>query len=115
MAHANCSACHTTNSAGCAGTTLLLRLNYEDLHPTDGGTAAVTNLPAWVTSVNVPASIGSSTDGGTYKRIAPHDALGSAIPTVAGRRVGLQMPPIDSHVVDTVGVGQVTDWINALP
>ncbi|MFO0674410.1 MAG: hypothetical protein U0235_33175 [Polyangiaceae bacterium] len=119
--HANCgTACHNTSPAHTCPVNMVLRLGYADLHPTDGGTATVANLATYTSTVGVNAgTVGLSPDGGTYKRIAPHDVTGSAISYLAGRREGYipnkQMPPIDTHVVDTVGVGQINDWVNALP
>jgi hypothetical protein len=114
--HANCgTACHNRNpSATCNFRGMFLRLGYNELHPADGGVASMKSLDAYVTTYDVDA-IGLPGD----KRIAHGNPALSAISYFAGRRSptvpNQQMPPIDSHLVDTVHVGQVNDFITTLP
>jgi hypothetical protein len=53
---------------------------------------------------------------GTFFRIKPQDVAHSAIPYRDGRRDGIsQMPPLATHIVDTLDLTKVDSWINTLP
>jgi hypothetical protein len=112
--HANCgTTCHNRNdSAFCHWSGLFFRLGYEDV---SNPGLTVADLDAFKTAVNVPAPAA----GPEFMRIAPGDPAHSGIAYLMGRRVsadvgGLQMPLIDTHVVDQAGVAAVTAWIQAL-
>ena len=111
--HANCGmACHNNSPRSFAGSTgMWLRLNVGQL-------ATVQSTDTYTTTVNVPSEFQPSGQTG-FKRITPHDSAHSCIPFRDGSRdangEGNQMPPIDTHVVDTNGVALVKAWIDAMP
>jgi len=112
--HANCgTTCHNRNeSAFCHGSGLFFRLGYDDV---SNAGLSVADLDVFKTAVNVPAPLA----GPGFMRIAPGDPAHSGIAYLMGRRAtaqtgGLQMPLIDTHVVDPDGVAAVTAWIQAL-
>lgn len=115
--HANCgTACHNRNpSAGAYFTGMFLRLPAAAIA---GGTATVTTLDSWTTTVGQP--IGSATYDAYiqqgYQRIAAKMSAKSLIPTVAGTRdPAEQMPPLVTHAVPTDAVNAIRAWIDALP
>jgi hypothetical protein len=112
--HANCgTTCHNRNeTAFCNFSGLFFRLGYDDV---SNPSLAVADLDAFKTAVNIPAPAA----GPGFMRIAPGDPAHSGIAYLMSRRVsgdggGLQMPLIDTHVVDQDGVAMVTAWIQAL-
>jgi hypothetical protein len=112
--HANCgNACHNNGDFALAGWTgLHMRLNVGDL-------ASVQTTRTWLTAVNVPSGF-QPYDGAGFNRITPGNADTSAIPYRDSQRdadpeARIQMPPFDTHVVDTNGVAAVRAWINAIP
>jgi len=112
--HANCgTTCHNRNeSAFCHSSGLFFRLGYDDV---SNPSLAVAALDAFKTAVDVPAPAA----GPGFMAIAPGDPAQSGIAFLMNRRVtsdggGLQMPLIDTHVVDQDGVAAVTAWIQAL-
>ncbi len=80
------------------------------------GTAVVTSLDTYTTTVNMTPTSGSYSSyvGLGYKRILPGDASKTLLVTVTNERVPGQMPPKITHVVDTTSVQALTDWVNAL-
>lgn len=116
--HANCGSCHSVNGSA-KFTALLFALRPSQL---TAGTAAVTDLDAWKTAVNVDSS-SALTDAGTpFKRILPGSPGESLASLLAGRRAPIdsdpstaQMPPIVTRVPDVAGHQQLVDWITALP
>lgn len=109
--HANCgNACHNRSSSSFAGDTgFFMRLDVERL-------ASVRATDTYTTGVNVTS--GFQVGGSSFVRIAPGDPSRSAIAYRIGTRdtqgEGYQMPPIDSHAVDTSDAAIVTAWIRAL-
>jgi hypothetical protein len=72
------------------------------------------------TAVNVPTTR-TFDDGGVTKRIDPGNPDGSCLFFRMSSRSGInnqmspdQMPPIDSEVVDSVGVAAIQAWIQEL-
>ena len=112
--HANCgTACHNANAgANCAFRGMHLRLGYAEL----AAATPVTSLEAYTTTYKVPSNLPA---GLGYVRIAPGDPATSAVHYLPSRRDNTvpngQMPPIDTHVVDPLGVGYLSTWITALP
>lgn len=115
--HSNCGiTCHSKSpGASCGFKGMVLRLAYDELHPSDGGAASVKSLKAYTTTYEVTASLAPAPD----KRIAHGNPSGSAISYLIGRRdptnANGQMPPLASHQVDTAHVDAVNAWISALP
>jgi hypothetical protein len=111
--HANCgTACHNPSPNSFAGSTgMWLRLEVGQL-------ASVTSTDTYRTAVNVPSAFQPSGQSG-FMRIKPHDPAHSCITFRDSTRdqngEGNQMPPIDTHAVDTNGVALVTNWIDAMP
>ena len=112
--HANCgTTCHNANPAAtCAYQGLHFRLGYDEL---TNASYTGKDYGPYLTAVGK-----ASTTGAAPKvRISPHDVEGSAVHYFISRRdpfvANGQMPPIDSHVVDTLGVGAVDGWIAAMP
>ena len=111
--HANCgNACHNRSSNSLAGSTgLWMRLEVANL-----GSVGATDT--YTTAVNVPSNF-QPFDGAGLLRVTPGSDAQSAIPFRDGTRddqgQGFQMPPIDTHIVDTAGVAAVRAWINAMP
>jgi hypothetical protein len=119
----NCGAtCHNTNpGAGAMATNVFMKLRAAQLYP-EGGAGQVAQLDTYTTTVNV-----TSTDmmpgNKSWLLIKPGDSTNSLLPQMALARLPLDggstpifqpMPPIISHEPDTVGVGDVEAWINAL-
>ncbi len=121
--HANCGGCHNSNpNAAAAFVGLRFLVRPSQLRP-DGGTAAVTDLDVWTTAVNVDSSRTNVDAGVPYKRIAPQHPELSLASILSGRRAtgteepttDIQMPPLVTRQVDTVGHGLLDAWITALP
>jgi hypothetical protein len=110
--HANCgNACHNRSPYAYAGSTgLWMRLDVERL-------STVNTTDTYQTAVNVVSGF-QTTPTSKYYRIKPGNAAQSAIPFRAGYRdttgEGFQMPPIDSHAIDTTDVTVLKTWINGL-
>jgi hypothetical protein len=110
--HANCgTACHNRSPEAFAGVTgLFMRLDVATL-------GSVQATDAWQTAVGQPSGFQPSPDAG-FSRIAPGDVAHSAIPFRDGTRddqgQSFQMPPIDTHLVDTADVAAVKAWIAAM-
>jgi hypothetical protein len=110
--HANCgNACHSPSTGSLAGGTgFFMRLSASKL-------GSVEATDTYTTGVNKRATFTAS-DGGALMRIAPGNPAGSCVVYRAGDRdtqgEGIQMPPIDTHVVDEADVAIVSDWITSL-
>ncbi len=130
--HVNCgTSCHNRNTGAEAGQTGLFMKLTVDAHWALPSSAQATDT--WLTAYKVPsiftpggttiatssagtATTATATSGGTFYRIAPGDVSHSMIPWRAGRRDGVtQMPPIATHLVDTLGVAVLDSWVSALP
>lgn len=114
--HANCgTSCHNRNADAAGGATgLFLKLTLDN-----GG-----NLPSspqqtdtWTTSVGVPSSLTPyGVDAGGFWRIHPGDPSHSSIVWTSSRRDGVvQMPPIDTQLVDQNDVQLLSNWVTAMP
>jgi hypothetical protein len=109
--HANCSHCHNPN--GYAGFTgFNMKLDVE-------GLSSVQTTNTWNTGVNIPTVL--FVEPFILGRIVPGNANASCVFYRDSRRDGVnetpsgtQMPLIDSHKVDDVGVQMISDWINGL-
>jgi hypothetical protein len=121
--HANCGSCHNSNpNAPAAFTQLFLLLRPSQLVP-EAGTAAVTDLDSYKSSVNATSMRDNTDAGAPYKRIVAKDPSASLVSILSGRRAPPgtdpdaqnQMPPLVSHQVDTAGHALLDAWINALP
>jgi hypothetical protein len=110
--HANCgNACHNASPDALAGWTgFYMRLSAS-------GLASVQATTTYRTGVNVPAGYVPA-DGGMLMLIAAGNPSDSCVTFRDNHRdtegEGVQMPPIDTHVVDTAGVELVSDWISSL-
>jgi hypothetical protein len=113
--HANCgTSCHNGSAdAGAGATGLFLKLLVD-------GTGALPSTPeltdTWRTSYKVPSNLTPyGYDAGNFWRLAPGDVAHSSIPWTASHRDGVvQMPPLDTHLVDTNDVARLSAWIAAL-
>jgi hypothetical protein len=121
--HANCGGCHNPNgAANVLDPPLYFLIKPSQLLP-EAGTAAVTDLDAWKTAVNVMAVRIDDDAGAPYLRIKPNDAVHSLASILSGRRVtgaaeptaDVQMPPLVTRQVDTTGHALLDAWIGALP
>jgi hypothetical protein len=123
--HANCGGCHNANpdaAANILNPPLYFLMKPSQLVP-EAGTAAVTDLDAWKTAVNVNSTRTDVDAGVAYKRIAPKDAAHSLASILSGRRATppeepnaiIQMPPLVTRQVDTAGHALLDAWIMALP
>jgi hypothetical protein len=110
--HTNCgTSCHNAGSGAASTTELHLRLDVATLR-------SVQATDAWTTGWNVRTNFtGLSGDAGL--RIAPCNPGGSGVSYRMSQRDGLngalpgrQMPPVDTHKVDTAGVAAVAGWID---
>jgi hypothetical protein len=110
--HANCgNACHNASPDAFAGWTgFYMRLSAS-------GLASVQATTTYQTGVNVPAGY-TPPDGGMLMLIAAGNPSDSCVTFRDDYRdrgaEGIQMPPIDTHLVDTTGVDLVSDWISSL-
>jgi hypothetical protein len=110
--HANCgTACHNSSHYALAGMTgFFMRLEAAKL-------SSVQTTDTYVTGVNATATF-KEPDGGSLLRIAPGDPADSCVVfrdgyrDVAGEKI--QMPPIDTHVVDSTDLAVVKSWISSL-
>ena len=116
--HVNCGVtCHNSNcNAEAAGTEVYFKLLADQLYP-EGGTAKVTGLDTYKTTVNVTSTL--MPNGMTWVIIDPGNADASLLPHVTLARDpdagGFKpMPPLVSHIPDPVDVAKVEAWINAL-
>jgi hypothetical protein len=114
--HSNCgNACHNRSPSALAGASgLLMRL---DVDATGALPPNVNQTDLWLTAYKVPSTfVPAGNLPGTFFRIKPQDVAHSAIPYRDGRRDGIsQMPPLATHIVDTLDLKKVDDWINSLP
>jgi hypothetical protein len=110
--HANCgTSCHNqTGVAPLAGSTgLWTRLTIATMQ-------SVQSTDAYSTSAGVPSSYQPASATYRYSRIAPGDSARSVVAIrTASRVTGVQMPPIDTHVVSAGGVPALDAWIDAMP
>ena len=106
--HANCgNACHHPGGQG----PFSMRVDIV----AGAAPANVQSTPAFGGAINVASGFRPSGGTGNYYRIRPTDVTRSTIPFRMNTRGGYpQMPPVDTHVVDTAGLGLVTAWINAM-
>jgi len=110
--HANCgTSCHNRSHYALAGPTgFFMRLGAGEL-------ASVQATDTYATGVNVAAKF-REPDGGSVMRIAPGNPGGSCIVVRAGYRdtagEKIQMPPDDTHVVDSADLDDVKSWIGSL-
>ncbi len=114
--HVNCgSSCHNLRGRA-AASQLYMKLLAGELYPADGGLGPVDGLDTYATAVNRPAM--AMPNGVSYERVVPGDAAHSLVPLMALSRDAdggfSPMPPIVSHIPDTVGEAPVSAWINAL-
>ena len=121
--HANCGGCHNQNPGAAAGF-VGLRFLLSAKQLTDPATpATVMDTDTWKTGVGVDSTRQDVDAGVPYKRIAPNDPTHSLASILSGRRamgaeepsVAIQMPPLVTRQVDTVGHGLLDAWIAALP
>jgi hypothetical protein len=111
--HANCgTACHNRSPSSLAGPTgLFMRLDVAAL-------ASPQSTDTWQTAVGVASNFQPTPDT-TFERITPGDPSTSAIYFRADFRddqgQGYQMPPIDTHVIDTPDVATLGAWIQEIP
>jgi hypothetical protein len=106
--HGNCGNCHNDFGSASIATTMRLKLSVADLAFEDR-----TQSTPWKSIVGVDTDSYMPLSG--FLRIKPHDGAHSAILIrMSSRDVGVQMPPIASKHVDTVGVAAVQAWINSL-
>jgi hypothetical protein len=115
--HSNCGiTCHNPNTSALAQATgLFMKISGAQL--IDGGSAVpTTQLPTYVTAVNVQPSMLKFVNMG-FSRIAPGHPEISLIPTLDMARDDPnvpQMPPIVSHLPDTTDVDALASWIRAM-
>jgi hypothetical protein len=116
--HVNCGVtCHNGNEgAEAIATSIRFKLLAAQMYP-EGGAGRVSELDTYVTTVNVTAS--DMPNGMTYRLVVPGHAKQSLVPLMALARDpdagGFDpMPPIASHVADSVDVAKVQAWIDAL-
>jgi hypothetical protein len=118
MLHMNCGvSCHNAGSGKAGYTGLYLKLLTTELFP-DAGTAKVTSLDTYRTSVNVTGHLAF----GKYMRIAPGKSADSLVTLMALARAPdagafLPMPPLVSHRPDRdplTGMPAVEAWIDGL-
>jgi hypothetical protein len=115
--HMNCGvSCHNSTNGLASFDGLYLKLLASQMYP-DGGTAKVTNLDTYTTTVNVQGNLGAH----MYKRINPGHSAQSLLVLMALARdpdagAFLPMPPALSHRPDTTptGIPLVEAWIDAL-
>jgi hypothetical protein len=108
--HANCGmACHNASPNSRANFTYFyMRLDMGKL--TD-----VASTDTFKTGVKNPSAY-QPFDGHVLHRIAPGDPTHSVASIRAhSRELSIQMPPIVTHQVDTVGVTALDAWITSLP
>jgi hypothetical protein len=110
--HANCgTACHNSSHYALAGPTgFFMRLEAAKL-------SSVQATDTYLTGVNITATF-KEPDGGSILRIAPRDPTDSCVVFRAGYRdthgEKIQMPPDDTHVVDSADLDVVKSWIGSL-
>jgi hypothetical protein len=108
--HANCGGCHNTRSTIHDTTPLELRLDVSKL-------AAVTDVPARVTTVNVNGTVQAG--GGSEllgKIVAPGDPTNSVIILrTTATTSPPRMPEIGTELVDPAGQAALTAWISQPP
>jgi hypothetical protein len=111
--HMNCgTACHNGGQGEAESSGFFLRLDVATL-------GSVASTEAYTTGWNVPSTTFHIPDAGTTYRFHACD-LGSSAAYVRadvragvdGTPYGIQMPPIDSHVVDVAGVAELAAWIS---
>jgi hypothetical protein len=121
--HANCGGCHNQNPNAAAGF-VGLRFLLSAKQLTDAATpATVLATDTWKTGVGIDSTRQDVDAGVPYKRIAPSDPTHSLASILSGRRAmgaedpspAIQMPPLVTRQVDTVGHGLLDAWIAALP
>jgi hypothetical protein len=116
--HVNCGvSCHNNDPGSMAyGSHLYMKLLTDQMYPPDGGSGQVSNLDTYTTAVGVLSNL--TPNGMHYMRIAPGVSDASLIPLMDLARGAdasfAQMPPFVTHIPDTVDVGLVQSWINAL-
>jgi hypothetical protein len=119
--HANCGHCHNDNpKAGAYGASLKMLIRPSELVG-DGGVTSADGLAAYRTGYCKPSERDAPA-GGYYLYISGGSVNDSVAALLLGSRatpgqesILTQMPPILTHVVDTVGQKHVDDWITALP
>ncbi len=105
--HANCgNACHHPGGSG----PFSMRVDIV----AGAAPANVQSTPVFG-AINTASGFMPSGGTGNYYRIRPTDNSRSTIPYRMSKRGGYeQMPPVDTHVVDTAGLNLVTAWITAM-
>lgn len=104
--HANCSGCHNKLGEGVQFPSIDMRLDTDD--QTVSGTAS------WQTLVGqgMQSFIGMTCD----RQIDPQNVPNSCVHLRMNSRVpGVQMPPIDTELIDSTGVSIIQAWINSIP
>lgn len=102
--HANCGHCHGPLHPLASRRPLRLRLPVSVIDPA--------LAPAWLTSVNAPAS---HVIGGTEQIVVPGDPAASQLYVRMGLRDLLAMPPVGTEVVDDPGRAVIAAWITGGP
>jgi hypothetical protein len=114
--HANCgTSCHNRGPDAPGGAIgLFLKLTLD-------GSGKLASSPGqtdtWLTSVNVPSSLTPyGVDAGSFWRVRPGDPAHSSIVWTSSRRDGVvQMPPIDTQLVDQNDVQLLSTWVSSMP
>jgi hypothetical protein len=115
--HANCgTTCHNANpKAGCYFNTMRLRVKVDEL----AGTPTVQSLELYATTHDVPATVALGDPAfNPYDRIAHGVPSKSLVRYLIGRRTTEpfeQMPPLDTHIVDTADLATIDAWITQMP
>jgi hypothetical protein len=106
--HANCGSCHNPRSVEYRSVDLELWLSLAAL-------ASLEDTPAYRTAVGVPRRGLGAASALPSLRIAPGDPNESTVyQRMASRDPNVQMPPIGTTVVDSVGLARVAAWISGL-
>jgi len=114
--HANCSSCHSDVPLAGAGTSAI-RFALKPSEVLSDTPTAVSALSFYPTAYCTD-SRGTVGGVGGLKVLAGGDRTKSAAYLRANLREPTgreQMPPIGTHKIDTVGVGVLGEWIDALP
>jgi len=105
--HANCgTACHHPGGPG----PFSMRIDFS-------GTSTPADVQSTATFAAINATSSFTPSGGTghYYRIRPTDPSRSTISFRMNVRGGYpQMPPVDTHVIDSAGLGAINAWITSM-
>ena len=108
--HANCgNACHHPGGTGPFSMRVDITSGAAPAAPANVQSTAV------FSAINTHSGFTPSGGTGNYYRIRPTDVSRSTIPFRMNTRGGYpQMPPVDTHVVDSAGLAAVSAWITAM-